>query len=93
MAAGVGDRVRLPAVVTRSQGPTEGFAPAVDPIGHRRPLTGPPRLPNAVQVVAAIAPQEIRHRWHDRTPEGSAVGHEGGAGGMHEIQGRRRERG
>jgi hypothetical protein len=56
MAAGMVAIGLLPAVVTRSQVPTEGFAPAVDPIGHRPPLTGQLRLPNAVQVVAAIAP-------------------------------------
>jgi hypothetical protein len=93
MAAGVVDIGRLPAVVTRSQVPTEGFGPAVDQIGQRPPMTGPPRRPNAVQVVAAIAPQDIRHLWHDRTPEGSEVGHAGVDGGMHNIQGRRREMG
>jgi hypothetical protein len=56
MAAGMVAIGLLPAVVTRSQVATEGFAPAVDPIGHRPPLTGQPRLPNAVQVVAALAP-------------------------------------
>jgi hypothetical protein len=56
-------------------------------------MTGQQLLPKAVQVVAAIAPQDIRHLWHDRTPECSEVGHEGVDGGMHDIQGRRREMG
>jgi len=93
LAAGVGALGRLPAVVTRDQGPTEGVGPAVDPIGHRPPMPGPPRRPNAVPVVAASAPPDRRHLWHDRTPEGSAVGHEGGEGGMHARPGRRCEMG
>jgi hypothetical protein len=92
-AAGVVDIGLLPAVGTRSQVPTSGFGPAVDQIGHRPPMPGPPLRPKAVQVVAAIAPQEIRPLWHDRPPAGSEVGHEGVDGGMHEVQGRRREMG
>jgi hypothetical protein len=88
--AGVIDVVLLTAMVTLQQLPAQGFGPAVNNIVHGPPVTGQQVLPNPVEVLSSIAPQDIRHLWHGRAPGCLEVGHEGIDGGVHDIQDRRR---
>ena len=83
----------LPAGVTLSQVPAEGFGPAVHKSLHGPPMAGQQVLPKPVEVLAPRALQDVRHLRHHPTPGRAAIGHEGGDGGVHDVQGRGRQRG
>ena len=84
--------MRLPAVVTRPQVPTEGLGATGDDSIHGAVVAGQKVLAASCPIVRAIAPEDVRHLWHAPAPTRLEIGHEGVAGGLHDVEGLGRER-
>jgi hypothetical protein len=93
VAAGVVDIVFLTTVLAWPQLPAQDLGPARAEIREGPAMAGRQILLKPVQVLAALPPQDLRHRQHARAPERLESGHEGGAGGVPHVQGRGRQMG
>jgi hypothetical protein len=93
VAAGVIDRVCLTAGLAWPQRPAPDLGPAREESRDGPAMAGQQLRRQPVQVLAAIPPQDVRHLQHARAPEGLEIGHEGGDGGVHHVQGRGRQMG
>jgi hypothetical protein len=92
VAAGVVGIRLLPAVVTRPQVPPSGLGATVDDSSHGAAVAGQKVLAESRPLVRTIAPAAVCHLWHARAPTRVAIGPEGVAGGLHDIEGVGRER-
>lgn len=93
VAAGVVDVVCLTAMRALQQLPAQGLGPAVDKIVHGATRAGQEALAKPFPIVRPIAPEDIGHLWHERAPARAEIGHKGVDGGVHDVQGRWRQRG
>jgi hypothetical protein len=92
MAAGVVDLVLLTAVLTRPQMPAQGLGPAVEHLRHRAAMAGQESRAKPLLIGRTRVSEDVRHLWHARAPERLEVGHEGVAGGVHDVEGVGRQR-
>ncbi len=87
MAAGMVGIMLLPAVITRHQMATQDRGPAAKKISHRTAMTGPEIRAKPLLIGGTIVPEDVRHRWHARTPTRLEVGHEGVDGSVYHVEG------
>ncbi len=92
MAAGVVDIVFVPTLVARPQVSASGRRPTVDQIVQGATRAGQEPLTDACPIVWASAPADVGPRGQRRAPTRSARGQAGLDGGMHDGQGRCRQR-
>jgi len=93
VTAGVVDVVVLTTVIALQQLPAPGLGAAVATSVHGAAMAGQEGLAAPVPLVRTIASQDVRHLWHAQAPSRLEIGHEGGEGGVHDIQGRGGEMG
>jgi hypothetical protein len=88
VAAGMGDVVLLTTMLAWPQLSAQGLSPAPEHIIHGSAMAGQEVLAKPLPIVRTIAPQDVRHLWHAHAPARVEIGHEGGDGGVHDIQSR-----
>jgi hypothetical protein len=92
VAAGVVDSVCLTTELAWQQLSAPRLGPAGEESLHGPAMAGPQGLPKPGQVLAAVPPPDVRHLGPVRAPAPVEISHEGGAGGVHHVQGRGRQR-
>jgi hypothetical protein len=87
VAAGVVGRVLLTAVIALQQMSAQGLCPAVDNSIQSAAMTGQEIRAKPLLIGRTIGAEDLRHLWHARAPAQLEVGHEGVAGGVHDVEG------